>query len=431
MAKNKRYIPKRSGPPRKVERSQQERCYLVAKKILRHYDLEPELIDVFTKKQKEMLLRICYDQPDVKAKKERTVPRQYVRNINNETYQIMKTQYWGEPENQLTYMELATYGLTFLGNLSDFYRKNAFIAGTPQAEAARRIFEKFNGDRILETAFKEVMDNIWYWTRCYSRVTYRMYGYEYDFGTRIRQRDGWCINKLTFLLTARESETKEFVHNGIRRKAYRLFMTADGLYVPGPATVARNDIYPEAKEDEKMNIYIQSHALQRFKERLDAVDPSNRNLLIQSSFTNALQVVTVGKNALFACLLDGERALGYFAFFVHENDIVVNTFLPLTGDNTPEGRKLHELLPLNREEIVHLGMDKISFLLTVDFEKIPLLKQAFTESNIWPTKIALDRMFEEDEYPVDMGKTMFVKNYLDRLKQRTSLLKEKIQDCME
>ncbi|MDR0698020.1 MAG: hypothetical protein LBG28_02195, partial [Tannerella sp.] len=71
--------------------------------MLRHYELEPELIDVFTKKQKEVLLKLCYDQPDVKAKKERTVPRQYVRNINNDTYQFMKTHYWGKPENQLTY----------------------------------------------------------------------------------------------------------------------------------------------------------------------------------------------------------------------------------------------------------------------------------------------------------------------------------------
>jgi hypothetical protein len=341
----------------------------------------------------------------------------------------MKTHYWGKPENQLTYMELATYGLTFIGNLSDFCRRNAFIAGTPQAEVSKQIFEKFDSDRILETAFKEVLDKIWYWTRCYSRVTYRMYGYEYDCETKTKKCGCCYINKLTFLLTAQESESKTFIHNNIKRKAYRLFMTADGLYSPRPATVARNRIYPEAKDDENMNIYIQSHALQRFKERLDAFDPSNLNILIQSSFTNGLQLAKTGKSVLFTCLMEEGRAVGYFTFFVHENDIVVNTFLPLTSDDTPEGKKLHELLPLDKEEIVHLGMDKISFLLKVDFEKILLLKQAFIASNIWPTKILLNQMFDEEETKddglIDMGKTMLVKNYIDKLKKRTSPLNGK------
>ena len=109
-------MPNRTGPSKKVTRTQKEQCYQKAKKILRHYDLEPGLVDVFTKRQSESLFYLCYDQPDVKAKKERTVPKQYIRNINNETYQIFKKNYWGNPEHNITYMELATYGLSFWGN---------------------------------------------------------------------------------------------------------------------------------------------------------------------------------------------------------------------------------------------------------------------------------------------------------------------------
>jgi len=99
--------------------------------------------------------------------------------------------------------------------------------------------------------------------------------------------------------------------------------------------------------------------------------------------------------------------------------------LPLASGNTPEGQKLYQLMALSKEEITYLGMDKLSFYSDVDFEQIPLLKQALIDSNIWGTKLELDHNRAEDyerydnaakkEYQVKkLNRTQFVKNFLEK-----------------
>jgi hypothetical protein len=75
---------------------------------------------------------------------------------------------------------------------------------------------------------------------------------------------------------------------------------------------------------------------------------------------------------------------------------------------------------MTKEEIIYLGMDKLSFYITVDFEQIPILKQALVDSNIWATKLVLDEQFldgkeitEEHKLKVQ-NKTNFVKNFFDK-----------------
>ena len=93
----------------------------------------------------------------------------------------------------------------------------------------------------------------------------------------------------------------------------------------------------------------------------------------------------------------------------------------MLGDNTPEGEKLQKLLFLSKEEIIYLGMDKISFFTRVDFDQVPELKQALIDSNIWPVKLELDGFYQVEDTdngasPINIDKTMFVKNYFDKRK---------------
>ena len=44
--------------------------------------------------------------------------------------------------------------------------------------------------------------------------------------------------------------------------------------------------------------------------------------------------------------------------------------------NLPDGKVLFKLLKLSKDETIYLGMDKMSFLFKVDFEQIPVFKQA-------------------------------------------------------
>ena len=167
MAKkrNKKYTPQLGGTAKKRKTSSQEiqQCYLVAKKLLCHFELDPKLLDVFTKRQKERLYHIYYITPIIKPEKVRTVPRQYIRNINNDAYNFMKTNFWGNPEIKLTYFELYTAGLSFLSTIQSMFKEDCiFESGTPQYESASLICKKFDRDELMNESLKEVSDHIFY-----------------------------------------------------------------------------------------------------------------------------------------------------------------------------------------------------------------------------------------------------------------------------
>jgi len=426
MAKkrNKKYTPQQGGVAKKKKVSSQEmqECYLVATKLLRHFELNPNLLEVFTKKQKERLYHIYYITPVIKSEKERTVPRQYIRNINNETYSFIKTNFWGNSENKLTYFEFYTAGLSFLSTIQGMFRENnLFEPGTPQFESASRICEKFDRDKLMNDSFKEVSDYIFYLSRGYSRVNYRMYGHTVDCD-KIPDKKcncGHCFEyRISFRITVQECETKYFSLNNIYRKTFRMFEPADGLYLPKPLTIFQNTIFPKEKEDKHFNMYVQSHVFHRFKERLDLFNPTDHNLLFQYTFTRHIKLVQYDNRDLFACMIAKDCPVGYFTFLIRGDDIIVNTFLPVVGENTPEGKKLQKILSLSKEEIIYLGMDKISFFTGVDFDQIPELKQALIDSDIWPIKLGLDNLEEIEDAPAETDKTMFVKNYFDKREKK-------------
>ena len=82
MAKKKRNKAKVTGIKKDFSRTDQERSYIIAKKLLRLFDLDPELLNVFTKKQKQKLFSYGYETPSIKAEKENTVPRRFMKEIH-------------------------------------------------------------------------------------------------------------------------------------------------------------------------------------------------------------------------------------------------------------------------------------------------------------------------------------------------------------
>jgi hypothetical protein len=47
---------------------------------------------------------------------------------------------------------------------------------------------------------------------------------------------------------------------------------------------------------------------------------------------------------VFECPLEDDLPIGYFTFFVNDNDVVINTVLHVTSDDTPLGKKFFKLL---------------------------------------------------------------------------------------
>ena len=420
MAKKKRKNIQVAKPPKEISRTQQERCYLTAKKMLQLFGLDPNLLEVFTKKQKQSLFGIIFEFPSVKAEKENTVPRRFVNKIREEMLQFMKTHYFGNPEHGVTYMDFTIYGYAFYNLLSNLLDENKF-AGTSQEETAKLICETIeNSELYTNEGFSDLQNFLIHQTRSYSQVNFRLYGFNISWEpvhTKMTV-DGLTTIQMRIQITVQNCETKMFEYKNIERKAFRLIYTADGDEKARGAVIKREKIYPDAKEDENLNIYIQSHALNRFKQRVDILDPRERNYLIQKVLITEQKVVRFEKNVLLTCTLDDCTPIGYFTFFIRGCDLVVNTFLPLISANMPEGKILSELLTLTNKDFEYLGADKLNFFTTIDFEQIPALKQALIDADLWKTKLLLDKEIQnEGEIAMDMNKTKFVKQFLDKHEQ--------------
>ena len=394
--------------------TQQERCCAVAKKLLIHFELKPELIDVFSKKQKQFMFGIIYDLPVVRAEKEKSIPRRFLDTIRQRLIQYMKECYFDKPNNTITYMEFATYGLGFITAFYSVETKFQWVAATPvQLEAARAIKEKIGAieDHFSVESFSHVSSYLVFLTKCISQVNFRLYDY------KVSWENTFAGMRMKVELSSQNCVSKEFTHNGIKRKAFRLPFTDNNQKW---ATVSKNKIFPKAKKNEVLNIYVQSHLLHRFKERVDIYEAPNRNFLLHVSLTYMVKVVPAGNQSFIACFAEPHYHIGYFAFFVQDDNIVLNTFIPLISESTPEGKKLQKLLPFKNEDYTYLGMDKLSFFTDIDFEQIPALKNAMIDSGIWETKKAIDATrlkdsIERNNGIINMSKTMFVKKYFDKI----------------
>ena len=119
-------------------------------------------------------------------------------------------------------------------------------------------------------------------------------------------------------------------------------------------------------------VYVQSHALHRLYERLNFIRDGEwflHDLLWQS----LRQPEFVGRDSSTDRLLViyrlAQHRLGYLACRVLRDKVVVETFLFLTMDGTPEGQKLRERLRLRRPDREYLGLDEIGTFLASDIQE--------------------------------------------------------------
>jgi hypothetical protein len=112
------------------------------------------------------------------------------------------------------------------------------------------------------------------------------------------------------------------------------------------------------------------------------------------------------------------RTVGYFAFTIDGNNLLVLTFLPMLSHRVPEGHRLCERLHLSQEDVKYLGMDKLSFFYDVDIEQIPILKEIlFDELHLEPIRFLYSTVRSKGE-PFNEKRTSFVKKFFQQLEER-------------
>ena len=255
----------------------------------------------------------------------------------------------------------------------------------------------------------------------YTQMNFRIYGYTLAFNIIKPQiRTGFGTMRIEIKVNSKESESIHFTNNGVSRKAFKVMLGDNWACKATQIFIWRSKLFPDKTDkDRPYYLYLQSHVLHRFKERMDIFETTNRNHLLYSSITISQHIVQSSDGyPLIACSVRG-NPLGYFPFIIRDDKLFILSFLPFVSAICPEGAKLHQLLGLQKDDIIHLGMDKMSFYVLVDFEQIPMLRDALKEAGIWEIKKMLDESCVE-HHGFDEVKTSFVKNFFQKLALRNA-----------
>jgi hypothetical protein len=385
MAKKKKKTPPKPSRELKSKAFFNERLAAVRRMFLA-YGLDPALLERFNKKQMQFLLHATADQPKFKAKEGHRVSRRLLDFVSESTHRFMRQHTFGDEKFGFTYIDMATHGLAFACAVMLESWEPTFPP--EQSEIIKELAKTF-GDNRLSRDLDEVTVYIHHLSMMISKMNFRVYGFGWRSDVVRYERHFRITNPI--LMSSEDVESVRVLHNGKERPAFRV-MTGQVVMSPGEkATIKRSLVTTEGGDpDDLLEIYIQSHALQRAKERVDVLPAHKRNYYITIALMYIQHVVDgPGRRKMLTCcdsiLIDGKETpvvFGYFPFIIEGDKLIITTCLPLTAPETWSGKALRERLRLQTEDMKYLGMDKLSFYLTVDFEQVPALKEVIEQTEI-------------------------------------------------
>ena len=226
------------------------------------------------------------------------------------------------------------------------------------------------------------------------------------------------------IVSSVEPEKRYFHINGERRPSFRLgyfdYFQKDGSCLPImaeiPLQLLKNSNAAEIKDDrvrqgtdKLLPVYIQSHAIRRFTERMDATNNTFRNNVYSMSFKEPSVITTLNGQRMVKAIDEQRNCVGYFPYRQLENAILILSFLPLASPIVPEEAALFKELGVLMEDSRYIGMDKLSFYIKTDFGSVPRITEALKKVGMWHlTEIKPENAIERKEF--DFLKKYFMEN---------------------
>jgi hypothetical protein len=132
----------------------------------------------------------------------------------------------------------------------------------------------------------------------------------------------------------------------------------------------------------ELPIYAQRHVVERMIDRLNLEGRPQgfAHYLLCDSFKKPTicKYDTSCDTFLVECRYQKSK-VGYFVCQIIGNAVLVNTFLFITMDGTPEGRKVQRVLRLRRQDKEYLGLDHIATFLRSDMQSDAYLVELMKE----------------------------------------------------
>jgi len=426
MAKSRKKKKKQLSPVSHlnvaITKSYFDKFSIVARKTLQVIGLEPALYDTFTKRQKQEMMLAKMDSPRFVVKKGHSVPRHYVKKIQQESYEFMRIYPVGNLDIKLTYLDFLTFGNTFLmfmvskGNSKDY---------CPQAETYALIADRaklYDNGEDTESLLMNYCTYLQYLLVCISKINFRTYGFDWEW----RETDYTGKFAAHVILTATEPKVEHLIYNNISRPAYKIVQGQFLNEKPTWLSVSPDQIFKTGDLTPNIEVYVQNHVLLRLKERLDSLEPFQRNLMLQFSLRHCKVFRLSSGQYTIKFINDKQEVIGYLPFTLLGQKLLVLSFLPITSPTTPEGEILCETLKLNKEMLSFYGMDKLSFFHYTDFDAIPPLKEAIIKAGMWHLTELKSTEIKKDENIKQVG---LIAKYIQKITPEP--IKEEIFDEIE
>lgn len=223
-----------------------------------------------------------------------------------------------------------------------------------------------------------------------SSPTFKYYGATTRIGTFVK--DDLRLELITSV-TGIPAQKKHINFKGNFRPAYRLGSINAQTYFEWYQIGAEKLPDTIRKNHTDYSFYIQAHAINRLKERLDLLDKQSINYTLWENTTTRNDFITHKHYTLIPVKVHQIR-VGYFVIDVVDNMLIIKTFLFITHSCTPEGDKLKELTGLGKSDISYWKIDRLSTFVKLDEEKYPRLMQLFTDAGMKGLAQLKDKAFD-------------------------------------
>jgi hypothetical protein len=175
----------------------------------------------------------------------------------------------------------------------------------------------------------------------------------------------------------------EILIDGLIRPVFRVAWARYGQYAPVYVERKRLGLDPK-HYPEKIDVYVQNHALHRLCERMDKIPESELHMHIFNSFGEGNKITRHFNSYYFELKLYNKYKVGYLVASLVDNKLIMKTFLLLTQEGTPEEQKLRQLTGLSRYDIQFLNLDKFSSFFDSTLYTDTKMKALFEEAGFKP-----------------------------------------------
>ncbi len=241
------------------------------------------------------------------------------------------------------------------------------------SESVKLKSAEFNAtlEDTLRTANEKIYNVLLAFGLCENDMGKIQYYLTHNFTTNASLENG-LGNSIT--ISTYKIESSSIIVDNIPRPVIRVGYAFPDFGIDWVSIEASDLKFAGYSSDNPLDVYIQSHALQRLSERIDCFHTGSLhyNMFLSLKFP---KIFYDSNHNILIEFRYFEVKAGYFLAEIIEDKILIKTFLFITNNGTPEGQKLGSLTGLQKFDKKYLALDKLSTFMTSDIGKNEMVKE--------------------------------------------------------